>query len=110
MTPPEKKKFFSIPFKNSYAIGGFIVWNGLFLYDIIPLFLNGFAESASSTNGRLIAFILLFFSSLMMIFSPSMRTVILKENQEWNPLKRTAYIILFISLIFSTSLLWLNNA
>lgn len=85
------------PIKKSVAIFFVIAWNLLFLCDIIPFFLKGKAEGSPIGIGMNLAVGLIFASSILAILSEKFREQILKENANFNNIKKFAYFIAFIS-------------
>lgn len=94
------------PFKKIFTIGAIIIWNLLFLADVIPFVLNK-SEGLPIGNGVLSAIGLLFITSLVSLLSPFFRKLILKEGRDIEDIKKLAYFVLFISgLLF---LFFMNN-
>ena len=85
------------PLKKSVAIFFIIAWNLLFLSDIIPFFLKGETEGSPIGIGMNLAVGLLFTSSILAIVSVNFRKIILKENRDFDDIKKFAYFIAFIS-------------
>ena len=91
------------PLKKSVAIFFVIAWNLLFLSDIIPFFLKGGTEGSPIGNGMILAIGLIFASSILAITSEIFRKIILKENRNFEDIKKFAYFIALISGIMFIS-------
>ena len=91
------------PLKKSVAIFFIIAWNLLFLSDIIPFFLKGGTEGSPIGNGMILAIGLIFASSILAITSEIFRKIILKENRNFEDIKKFAYFIALISGIMFIS-------
>ena len=91
------------PLKKSVAIFFIIAWNLLFLSDIIPFFLKGGTEGSPIGNGMILAVGLIFASSILAITSEIFRKIILKENRNFEDIKKFAYFIALISGIMFIS-------
>ena len=85
------------PIKKSVAIFFIVAWNLLFLTDIIPFFLKGETEGSPIGIGINLAVGLIFVSSILAIVSEKFRKVILKENRNFEDIKKFAYFIALIS-------------
>ena len=85
------------PLKKSVAIFFVIAWNLLFLSDIISFFLNGSTEGFPLGIGMNLALGLLFASSILMIVSEKFRKIVLKENRNFDDIKKFVYFTAFIS-------------
>lgn len=85
------------PIKKSVAIFFVIVWNLLFLSDIIVFFLNGKTEGLPIGFGMDLAVGLIFISSVLAIVSENFRKKILKENRKFDDIKKFAYFTAFIT-------------
>ena len=85
------------PLKKSVAVFFIVAWNLLFLSDIIPFFLKGETESLPIGIGINLALGLLFISSILSIVSEKFRKIILKENRNFDDIKKFAYFIALIS-------------
>ncbi len=85
------------PLKKSVAIFFIVAWNLLFLSDIIPFFVKGETEGSPFGIGINLAIGLLFISSILAIVSEKFRKVILKENRNFDDIKKFAYFIALIS-------------
>jgi len=84
------------PIKKSFAIGAIVVWNLLFLSDIIP-FMMGKAGDSPVGKGVFAAISLLFLSALLSLISAGFRRLILKDGRELSDIKRLAFLLLIIS-------------
>lgn len=84
------------PIKKSFAIGAIVIWNLLFLTDIIPFFL-GEKEGFPIGNGMLAAVGLLFLTALLSLISAQFRMLVLKEGRGLADIKRVAIFALIIS-------------
>ena len=92
----EKQSQGGFPIKKGFAIGAIIVWNLLFLIDIIPFF-QGKTDGLPMGNGTLAALGLLFLTTLLSLTSANFRQLILKEGRELKDIKALAIFILIIS-------------
>lgn len=92
----EKQAKGGFPIKKSFAIGAIVVWNLLFLTDIV-LFILGKREGFLIGNGVLIAIGLLFLTALISLISSDFRRLILKEGRELNDIKKLAIFAMIIS-------------
>lgn len=92
----EKQSKGGFPIKKSFAIGAIVVWNLLFLYDIIPFFMGKKGDSPIGI-GVFAAISLLFISTLLSLISAGFRRLILKEGRELSDIKRFAFLLLIIS-------------
>lgn len=84
------------PIKKGFAIGAIIVWNLLFLTDIVPFFLRK-REGFPIGNGVSIAIGLFFLTALLSLISSDFRRLILKEGRELNDIKKFAIFAMIIS-------------
>jgi uncharacterized membrane protein (DUF485 family) len=87
----------AFPMKKSVAIFFIIAWNLLFLSDFLPFFLQGKTEGSPIGIGMNLAVGLIFASSVLAIISERFQKVILKENRNFNDIKKFAYFIAIIS-------------
>lgn len=85
------------PLKISVAIFFIVAWNLLFLSDIISFFIKGETEGSPIGIGMNLAIGLLFLGSILAIVSEKFRKIILKENRNFDDLKKFAYFIALIS-------------
>ena len=85
------------PIKKSVAIFFVIVWNLLFLYDILPFLIKGKTQSSPIGNGMNLAIGLIFISSILAIVSEKFRKIILKENRNFDDIKKFVYFITLVS-------------
>lgn len=92
----EKQTKGGFPVKKEFAIGTIVVWNLLFLTDIIPFFL-GNRKGFLIGNGILTAFGLLFLTALFSLISSDFRRLILKDGRELNDIKKFAIFAMIIS-------------
>jgi hypothetical protein len=92
----------SFPMKKAVAIIYGVVWNLLFLYDIIPFVLNPESKVFPLGVGANCALALLLASSILAIVSKYFRKIILKESRDLNDIRKFVY---FITLISGISLL-----
>ena len=93
----EKQNQEESPLKKSVVIFFIVAWNLLFLSDIIPFFLKGETESSPIGIGMNLAIGLIFVSSILAIVSEKFRKVILKENKNFDDIKKFAYFVAFTS-------------
>jgi hypothetical protein len=92
----EKQAKGGFPIKKGFAIGSIVVWNLLFLTDIIPFFL-GYREGFPIGNGVLTAVGLLFLTALFSLISADFRRLILKQGRELNDIKKFAIFAMITS-------------
>lgn len=92
----EKQAKGGFPIKTEFAIGAIVVWNLLFLTDIIPFFLDN-KEGFPIGNGVLAAIGLLFLTALLSLISADFRRLILKEGRALNDIKKFAIFVMIIS-------------
>lgn len=85
------------PLKKSVVVFFIVAWNLLFLSDIIPFFLKGETEGSPIGIGMNLAVGLIFVSSILSIISEKFRKIILKENRNFDDIKKFAYFIALIS-------------
>ena len=85
------------PVKKPVAIIFGVLWNVLFLTDLIPFFLGNKKSGIPFGNGVLTALGLLFLTSVMTIMSARFRTVILKEGRTFDDVKSFAYFMMLLS-------------
>ena len=92
----KKQRKSGFPIKKGFAIGAIVVWNLLFLTDIVPFFLGG-REGFPIGNGVLAAIGLLFLTALLSLISADFRRLILKEGRELSDIKKFAIFAMIIS-------------
>lgn len=85
------------PIKKSVVIFFIVVWNLLFLSDILPFFLKGKTEGSPIGIGMNLAVGLIFTSSILAIVSEKFRKIILKQNRNFDDIKKFAYFIAFVT-------------
>lgn len=85
------------PIKKSIAIFFVVAWNLLFLSDIFPFFIKGETEGSPIGIGMNLAIGLLFISSILTIVSEKFRKIILKENRNFDDIKKFAYFVALLS-------------
>ena len=85
------------PIKKSVAIFFVVAWNLLFISDIIPFIFSKKTEGSPIGIGMNIAIGLIFSSSILAIVSEKFRKIILKENRNFDDIKKFAYFIALIS-------------
>lgn len=69
------------PIKKPFVIAAIVLWNLLFLIDIIP-FIQGNMEGIPLGKGSMAALGILFIAALLSLFSPGFRGLILKEGRD----------------------------
>ena len=95
------------PIKKSVAVLFIIVWNALFLSDLIPFFTGHTNRHAPFANGINLALGLVFACSLLIILSEKFRKLVLKDGRDFSDIKKSIYFILLISgIMFIT---FINN-
>ncbi|MBG6063668.1 uncharacterized membrane protein (DUF485 family) [Flavobacterium sp. CG_9.1] len=92
-----KQKEGGFPLKKSVAVIFIVAWNLLFLSDIISFFLKAETEGSPIGIGINLAVGLIFVSSILAIVSEKFRKIILKENRNFEDIKKFAYFIALIS-------------
>jgi hypothetical protein len=92
----EKQAQGGFPIKKGFAIGAVVVWNLLFLSDIISFFL-GSKEGNPIGNGILAAIGLLFLTALLSLISADFRRLILKDGRDLSDIKKFAIFAMIIS-------------
>ncbi|MFD1604850.1 hypothetical protein ACFSJW_06005 [Flavobacterium artemisiae] len=85
------------PIKKPVAIFYVVIWNALFLSDIIPFFLQEKQEGFPIGNGIKLALAIVFVSAILTLVSAKFRSLILKERRELDDIKKFVYLLLFIS-------------
>lgn len=88
----EKQAKGGFPFKKGFVLGAIVVWNLLFLSDIVSFFM-----SEKVGNGILTAIGFLFLTALFSLISSNFRQLILKEETEWNNIKKFVIFVMIIS-------------
>ena len=91
------------PIKKHVVILSLIVWNGLFLYDLIPFFLGHTRRRTPFGFGINLALGLLFGASLLTAISEGFRQQILKKGVAFNDVKKSIYFLVIISGIMLIS-------
>jgi hypothetical protein len=97
----------SFPMKKAVAIIFGVVWNLLFLYDIIPFVINPKSKDFPLGVGANCALALLLASSILAIVSKHFRKIILKESRDLNDIRKFVYFTALMSgiaLIISLSI------
>lgn len=96
----------AFPLKMSFAIGMIVIWNLLFLVDIIP-FLILKTTKLPLGIGALSALGIVFLSAFLSLVSADFRGLILKEGRELDDIKKFAIFVMIISgfMLFNISLL-----
>ena len=92
----ERQRSGGFPLKKTFAIGTVIIWNLLFLVDIIP-FIQGKSEKFPIGNGALVALGLIFTSALLSLISEGFRKLILKDGRTLEDIKIFSIFIMMIS-------------
>jgi len=91
------------PIKKPITILFVIVWNALFLSDLIPFYTGHTTKRTPFGNGINVALGLFFACSLLIVVSEKFRKLILKEGTEFSDIKKSMYFIFFISgILFIT--------
>jgi predicted secreted protein len=85
------------PIKKSVAIFFIVAWNLLFLSDIIPFMMNDKSQGSPIGIGMNLAVGLLFISSISALISEKFRKLILKEGRELDDIKKSIYLVMFVS-------------
>ncbi|WP_295675031.1 hypothetical protein [uncultured Mucilaginibacter sp.] len=93
----------SIPVKKSAAIVIVLIWNVLFLYDIIR-FLNGEHNGFPLGIGAQLALAFVFLICLLLLISAPVRTLILKPGMELNGIKIFLIFIVMIAVVMFTAI------
>ena len=93
----EKQNQEGSPLKKPVVIFFIVAWNLLFLSDIIPFLLKDKIEGSPIGTGIIVAVGLIFVSSILAIVYEKFRKVILKENKNFDDIKKFAYFVAFTS-------------
>lgn len=97
------------PIKKSVAIFYIVAWNLLFLSDFFQFFtLKSKMEGSPVGIGINMAIGLIFLSSILTIVSEKFRKIILKENKNFEDIKKSAYFIAFITGIMFITITAIN--
>ena len=91
------------PIKKSAAIFFVVAWNLLFLSDILPFILSKKTEGSPIGIWMTLVIGLIFASSILAIISEKFRKLILKENRNFEDIKKLAYFIAFVTGIMFLS-------
>lgn len=91
----EKQAKGGFPIRKEFTIGAIVVWNALFLIDIIAFFI-GEREGIPIGNGVLTAIGLLFLTALFSLISEGFRRLILKEGRDLSDIKKAAIFVMII--------------
>jgi hypothetical protein len=84
------------PIKIGFAMGALVIWNLLFLTDIVPFILEK-KEGFPTGNGVLTAIGLLFLTALLSLISADFRRLILKDGRALGDIKKFAIFIMILS-------------
>ncbi|BAU54416.1 hypothetical protein [Mucilaginibacter gotjawali] len=93
----------SFPVKKSAAIAVLLIWNILFLYDIIRFF-NGEHKRFPLGIGAQLALAFVFLISLLLLISVPVRNLILKPGMEINGIKSFLFLLMLITVIMFTAI------
>ena len=93
----EKQNQEGFPLKKSVVIFFIVAWNLLFLSDIIPFLFKDRTEGMPIGTGIIVAVGLIFVSSILAIVAEKFRKIILKQNKNFDDIKKFAYFVAFIS-------------
>ena len=93
----EERNQEGFPLKKSVVIFFIVAWNLLFLSDIIPFLLKDKIEGSPIGTGINLAIGLIFVSSILAIVAEKFRKIILKQNKNFDDIKKFAYFVAFIS-------------
>ncbi|WP_343614421.1 hypothetical protein [Flavobacterium sp.] len=93
----ERQNQGGFPIKKPVVVIFVVLWNLLFLSDIIPFFLQDKPEGFPIGIGMNIAIGLAFLSSILLLISEKFRSLILKEGREFDDIKKFAYLLAFVS-------------
>jgi uncharacterized membrane protein (DUF485 family) len=85
------------PIKKSVVIFYVLAWNLLFLSDFLPFLLKSKTEGSPIGIGINLAVGLIFASSILAIVSAKFQKIILKENRNFDDIKKFVYFIAFIT-------------
>ncbi len=96
------------PLKKGFIILAVLVWNGLFLFDLIPYLQNN-AQGLPIGNGILSALGFIFISSLLILAFPPFRRLVLKEGRTLDDINKFAIFAMLICGILIFGLIT-NNA
>lgn len=84
------------PIKKSVAVFYVVLWNLLFLSDVIPFFLQDKKEGFPVGNGIKLALAIVFLSAVLALVSAKFRSLILKEGREFDDIKKFLFLLIFI--------------
>ncbi|MDR3693686.1 hypothetical protein [Mucilaginibacter sp.] len=93
----------SFPVKTSAAIAIVLIWNVLFLYDIIGFF-NGEHKGLPLGIGAQLALAFVFLISLLLLISVPVRSLILKPGKEINGIKSFLFFLMLITAVMFTAI------
>lgn len=85
------------PLKKGVAVFFIVAWNLLFISEILPFLLSKKTAGSPIGIGMNSAVGLLFASAILAITSTKFQKIILKENRNFQDIKKAAYFIAFIS-------------
>ncbi len=106
----EMQKQGGFPIKKNVAIFYVVAWNILLLCDFVPFFLNFSTDKSPFGFGVITAIGLLFFSAILILFSKDFRILILKAGRNFEDVKKTIYLILFLSAFMLLNLMIMKIA
>ena len=87
------------PIKTKAAVAIVVIWNLLFSIDLFNLFKNGF-EGTPLGNGAKLAISFILFTSISLLFSTTVRRLVLKKGQSIDSIKKFIYFIILICAFF----------
>lgn len=93
----QKQSEGGFPIKKQVAVFYIVAWNFLFLCDIIPFFLKGDLTGSPMGIGMNLAIGLLFASSILALVSEKFRIIIMKENRNFDDIKKFVYFLALVS-------------
>lgn len=96
------------PIKKPVSIIFVVLWNILFLSDLLPFFLQNKKEGIQIGNGVKMAIGLLLATSILTLISDGFRKVILKEGRDFNGIKKFVYFIILLSGIMFLGFITFN--
>ncbi|MDX6188399.1 hypothetical protein SGQ83_03480 [Flavobacterium sp. Fl-318] len=92
----ERQNKGGFPIKKGAVLFFVVTWNFLFLYDIVPFFLQEKPEGFPIGIGMNLAVGLVLISSILVLVSEKFRKLILKEDREINDIKGFIYLLIVV--------------
>ncbi|GAB5473842.1 MAG: hypothetical protein Mars2KO_19410 [Maribacter sp.] len=93
-----KKYFDKLPYKRSYVVAAFAIWNLLFIPVILEIFKN--YDNPDFGVKWLPPLIFAFFTSVVVLISKRFRREILKEGKTFTDIRKDVFLISILMLVF----------